>query len=54
VPTLVGDPKPAGRALRWKPRVNVSEGLDRMEAAIRTAESGHLGDAISKGPGRFS
>ncbi len=49
VPTLVGDPKPAGRALRWRPRVNVSEGLDRMEAALR---AGHLEDAVSKGSGR--
>lgn len=51
VPTLVGDPKPAGRALRWRPRVNISEGLDRMEAAIRKAKSGDLEDAVSPGSG---
>jgi len=52
VTALVGDPKPAKRFLRWSPRVNISEGLDRMEAATRKAQSGDLEDAVSPGSGR--
>ena len=52
VTALVGDPKPARRFLRWSPRVNIFEGLDRMEVAIRKDQSGDLEDAVSPGSGR--